>query len=223
MLTRGDYLDPYTGTEIAYVQGDGNLIDIDHVVALGNAWATGAVGWPIEKRAAFANDPLICSPPTPAQTGRRVTAMQPPGCHPTSRSDVPTWPGRSRSRSSTPCTSPTRRRLPCSGSSTLSQEDLPIDTWQAPTRVDHRLDGPEEEIPDPGRIGLVRELRCRSGRRRGTGTTRRSRLWISPRWGRRRHRLRIADPASGLSPARTRSGVLVLTQTWGRLSLLLEN
>ena len=38
------------------------LIDIDHIVSLGNAWATGAFAWPIEKRAAFANDPLNLLP-----------------------------------------------------------------------------------------------------------------------------------------------------------------
>jgi hypothetical protein len=36
----------------------GPWFDIDHVVALGNAWATGAFGWPIKKRAALANDPM---------------------------------------------------------------------------------------------------------------------------------------------------------------------
>ena len=33
-------------------------MQIDHVVALSNAWQTGAQGWPPEKRLAFANDPL---------------------------------------------------------------------------------------------------------------------------------------------------------------------
>ncbi len=36
----------------------GDLVDIDHVVALGNAWATGALSWPVKKRAAIANDPM---------------------------------------------------------------------------------------------------------------------------------------------------------------------
>src|SRR4051794_29366195 len=35
-----------------------DTVDIDHVVALSNAWQTGAFGWDIGKRAAFANDPL---------------------------------------------------------------------------------------------------------------------------------------------------------------------
>lgn len=51
------YPDPYTATNITFVRGK-SLIDIDHVVALGNAWVTGAFLWPSEKREAFANDPL---------------------------------------------------------------------------------------------------------------------------------------------------------------------
>jgi len=50
--------DPYTGHRILFTKGDGNLVDIDHVVAMGNAWATGAFRWEIRKRAAFANDPM---------------------------------------------------------------------------------------------------------------------------------------------------------------------
>lgn len=50
--------DPYTGTTIHYVYGNGNLIDGEHVVALGNSWATGSFAWTEAKRAALANDPL---------------------------------------------------------------------------------------------------------------------------------------------------------------------
>jgi len=48
--------DPYTGTSIEYVRGASH-VDIDHVVALGNAWVTGAFKWEPGKRLAFANDP----------------------------------------------------------------------------------------------------------------------------------------------------------------------
>ncbi|WP_425309381.1 HNH endonuclease family protein [Ammonicoccus fulvus] len=34
-------------------------VDIDHVVALGNAWASGASTWSPERRQDFANDPLV--------------------------------------------------------------------------------------------------------------------------------------------------------------------
>jgi hypothetical protein len=58
VVESGTLDDPYTGTRIGFVRGNGDLVDIDHVVALGNAWATGAAGWDIRKRAALANDPM---------------------------------------------------------------------------------------------------------------------------------------------------------------------
>ena len=58
VVTTGDLADPYTAVTIHFVKGDGYLVDIDHVVALGNAWVTGAFRWDIRKRAALANDPM---------------------------------------------------------------------------------------------------------------------------------------------------------------------
>ncbi|HLN77844.1 MAG TPA: DUF1524 domain-containing protein [Nocardioidaceae bacterium] len=58
VVLSGTLADPYTNQRIAFVRGDGDLVDIDHVVALGNAWVTGAFQWEIRKRAAFANDPM---------------------------------------------------------------------------------------------------------------------------------------------------------------------
>ncbi len=58
LVLSGDLADPYTGDRIHFEYGVGTLVDIDHVVALGNAWATGAGQWTIRKRAALANDPL---------------------------------------------------------------------------------------------------------------------------------------------------------------------
>ena len=51
------YPDPYTASNITFVRGK-SLVDIDHVVALGNAWVTGAFQWDSSKKEAFANDPL---------------------------------------------------------------------------------------------------------------------------------------------------------------------
>ncbi len=62
VVTSGDLADPYTGTGIHFVRGDGTLVDIDHVVALGNAWVTGAFKEPVRERAALANDPLNLLP-----------------------------------------------------------------------------------------------------------------------------------------------------------------
>ncbi len=50
--------DPYTRTRIDFVRGESYSVDIDHVVALGNAWASGAWKFDIRQRAALANDPL---------------------------------------------------------------------------------------------------------------------------------------------------------------------
>ncbi|MEV8534364.1 HNH endonuclease family protein [Streptomyces sp. NPDC051211] len=51
--------DPYTGGRIEYERGKpGGGVDIDHVVALSDAWQKGAGSWDKGKRIAFANDPL---------------------------------------------------------------------------------------------------------------------------------------------------------------------
>jgi Protein of unknown function (DUF1524)/Excalibur calcium-binding domain len=58
VVTRGTLADPYTGRTIEFVKGDGSSVDIDHVVALSNAWQTGAFAWDDARRTALANDPL---------------------------------------------------------------------------------------------------------------------------------------------------------------------
>ncbi|GMA23890.1 hypothetical protein GCM10025864_16490 [Luteimicrobium album] len=50
--------DPYTGRTIDFRRGpDSAAVQIDHVVALADAWQTGAQDWPAATRLAFANDP----------------------------------------------------------------------------------------------------------------------------------------------------------------------
>jgi hypothetical protein len=51
--------DPYTGRTIRFVVGGNSEIDVDHVVALSDAWQKGAAQWSAGKRLAFANDPLV--------------------------------------------------------------------------------------------------------------------------------------------------------------------
>jgi hypothetical protein len=58
IVTSGRLADPYTATAIAFVRGPGSDVDIDHVVALSDAWQKGAQGWSPARRVAFANDPL---------------------------------------------------------------------------------------------------------------------------------------------------------------------
>ncbi len=58
VVERGTLEDPYTRSRIVFVRGVSYSVDIDHVVALGNAWVSGAWKWDIHQRAALANDPL---------------------------------------------------------------------------------------------------------------------------------------------------------------------
>lgn len=52
--------DPYTGKTIDFVRGTGtsSAVQIDHVVALSNAWSTGASYWEKSERIKFANDDI---------------------------------------------------------------------------------------------------------------------------------------------------------------------
>jgi hypothetical protein len=56
----GTLADPYTATSISFLRGGGtsSRVQIDHVVALSDAWQKGAQQLTAEKRTAFANDPL---------------------------------------------------------------------------------------------------------------------------------------------------------------------
>jgi hypothetical protein len=57
VVTSGRIVDPYTGVLLHYVRGHSD-VDIDHVVALGDAWQMGAARWTAARREALANDPL---------------------------------------------------------------------------------------------------------------------------------------------------------------------
>ncbi|QGF25264.1 DUF1524 domain-containing protein [Raineyella fluvialis] len=57
VVASGTLQDRYSGTAFRFVRGDGQ-VEIDHVVALSDAWQKGAQAWTAETRAAFANDPL---------------------------------------------------------------------------------------------------------------------------------------------------------------------
>lgn len=58
VIEAGVLADPYTGSEIRFQRGRGASVDIDHVVALSDAWSTGAAEWDQSTRIALANDPL---------------------------------------------------------------------------------------------------------------------------------------------------------------------
>jgi len=58
VVVAGTLLDPYTHHVLAFRKADAAAVQIDHVVALADAWQKGAQQWSPAKRLAFANDPL---------------------------------------------------------------------------------------------------------------------------------------------------------------------
>ena len=60
VVISGILVDPYSGETINFLRGvtTSSDVQIDHVVALSNAWQTGAFKFTLEKRTALANDPL---------------------------------------------------------------------------------------------------------------------------------------------------------------------
>ncbi|WP_025252633.1 HNH endonuclease family protein [Corynebacterium vitaeruminis] len=59
VVLSGHLSDPYTGQELDFQRGQGTseLVQIDHVVPLADAWYAGASQWSVDKRQDFANDP----------------------------------------------------------------------------------------------------------------------------------------------------------------------
>ena len=60
LVLSGTLHDPYSGTGIAFLRGQSTsaLVQIDHVVALSDAWQKGAQQWSTSRRTAYANDSL---------------------------------------------------------------------------------------------------------------------------------------------------------------------
>jgi hypothetical protein len=60
LVLSGTLHDPYTGTAIAFLRGQSTSaeVQIDHVVALSDAWQKGAQPWSTSRRTTFANDSL---------------------------------------------------------------------------------------------------------------------------------------------------------------------
>jgi hypothetical protein len=60
VVLSGTLIDRYSGETINFVRGDVSSMEvqIDHLVALSNAWQTGAFKLSIAQRTALANDPL---------------------------------------------------------------------------------------------------------------------------------------------------------------------
>ena len=60
LVLSGTLKDPYSGTSVAFIRGAATsaAVQIDHVVALSDAWQKGAQQWTASGRTQFANDPL---------------------------------------------------------------------------------------------------------------------------------------------------------------------
>ncbi len=60
VVLSGTLADPFSGTTIPFERGQvtSSDVQIDHVVALSDAWQKGAQQWTAEQRLAFGNDPL---------------------------------------------------------------------------------------------------------------------------------------------------------------------
>lgn len=60
VVASGTLQDPYSGEEIAFTRGQdtSSAVQIDHVVALADAWQKGAQQWDEATREAFGNDPM---------------------------------------------------------------------------------------------------------------------------------------------------------------------
>lgn len=59
VVMSGTMVEPYTGKQVTFQKGPhSDMVQIDHVVALANAWKSGAAQWDDATRQDFANDPL---------------------------------------------------------------------------------------------------------------------------------------------------------------------
>jgi hypothetical protein len=58
VVVSGVLADPYTGRTIPFEKARAGEVQIDHLVALGDAWQTGAQALPVARREELANDPL---------------------------------------------------------------------------------------------------------------------------------------------------------------------
>ena len=56
VVVAGTLTDPYSGTRVAFAKADAQKVQIDHRVALAEAWRSGAWQWTAARREQFAND-----------------------------------------------------------------------------------------------------------------------------------------------------------------------
>ncbi|WP_288780404.1 HNH endonuclease family protein [uncultured Kocuria sp.] len=83
LVASGTLHDPYTGRDIDFSAGkESRRVQIDHVVALADAWSSGASRWTSGRRRAFANDPenllAVDGPTNEAKGADDASAWLPP-------------------------------------------------------------------------------------------------------------------------------------------------
>jgi hypothetical protein len=152
-IVSGTLTDPYTARDIFYLYGDGTLVDIDHVVALGNAWVSGAWRWDIRRRAALATDPL------------NLLAVDASANRQKGDGDTATWlpPNKAyrcayaarqvavKSKFALSVTTPERNAI-ARVLATCPDQPLPADSG-APVEVDHHLSDPAASGSSPAAAG----------------------------------------------------------------------
>ena len=127
IVTSGTLKDPYTGTTIKFRKADASAVQIDHLVALQNAWVTGAFKWTEDKRELLANDPL------------NLLAVDGPTNSSKGAGDAATW-------------LPPRKAARCAYVARQIAVKVKYDAWM--TKAEHSaiedvLDGcPEQKLPE---------------------------------------------------------------------------
>lgn len=78
VVQRGTLHDPYTGETVTFTRiSEGyQPTQVDHLIPLSVAWATGAAGWPTDKRLQLANDPSNLQVTTANQVKNDSTPSQ---------------------------------------------------------------------------------------------------------------------------------------------------
>lgn len=59
VVASGTLSDPYTGRKIVFTKERPQAVQVDHVIALSEAWQQGAWNWSRRQRVEYANDPLV--------------------------------------------------------------------------------------------------------------------------------------------------------------------
>ena len=125
---------PVHGERLRFERGvDVYRIQIDHVVALGDAWRTGAQQW-TPRSASTANDLRNLQATVGGPTNRRRRRTQRRGCRRTARTAAPTWHVRSRSGAPTGCGSCRQNAMRCGAFSRSARPDAVVVAGGAPAR-----------------------------------------------------------------------------------------